>query len=111
MTMERMKDSEVGGMGTKRRGVVAGGEDDGDLIEMSIENFDESVGEEEYSGKDAYGDHGDVQTVVVVALQSSSRPHCSRYPSRPDVDEKAHNPLTTGLISMLLLLSWSLPWV
>ena len=99
--MKRMKDSEVGGIGTKRGGVDAGGEDACDLIAMSIE----SVDAEECNGKDAYGDCGDVHTVVVVALQSSLRPHCGRYPSRPNVDEKVHNPLTTGAISMLLLLS------
>lgn len=53
MTMEKMKGSEVEGMGSKRGGVVAGGEKECGLIEMSTEDVDESVGEEERSGKDA----------------------------------------------------------
>lgn len=108
-----MNGIEVGGMDTKSGGggVVVDGEEESGLIEMSIEDFVESMGEAGCCGKDAYEDHGDVQTAVVVVLQSSLRLRCGRYPSRPNVDKRAHNPLTTVEISIFLLLSWSLPRV
>lgn len=96
----RKEGSGVGGTGTMR---VDSDEYECDLTEVNSGEVDESVGEGECSGRDAYGDHGDVQTVGIVVLQSSSRPHCGQYPSHLNVSERAHCPLTTEVISRILL--------
>jgi hypothetical protein len=106
MTM-RKKGSWVAGTGTLHFGGVAavgGDEDECDLTELNSGVFDDSVGEGECIGKDACGDHGYVQTVGIVVLRSSSRPHCGRYPSYSNVGENEYIPLTTEAISWLLLI-------